>query len=107
MPEASLQASREGDGMSEYKGPERIWLQDDESNPEYPGRTWCQDRVGEHDVEYVRADLVKEEIEDAWKDGYAKGTEIHSDYGWRENRDAELRDDCFRVSGYDSTEVTE
>ena len=38
---------------------ERIWLSTEEnSDPQYEGRTWCQDRNEEDDTEYIRADLI-------------------------------------------------
>lgn len=40
--------------------PERIWLQLDPDEP-----TWCPDPVGDDDVEYVRADKVREQEERA------------------------------------------
>jgi hypothetical protein len=50
--------------MSE-KWPERIYLQrhDDcvaeDCGPHGEDTTWCSDKINEHDVEYIRADLVK------------------------------------------------
>lgn len=38
--------------------PERIYLQGEESNPAWPDRTWCIDRIGDDDTEYVRVDLL-------------------------------------------------
>lgn len=39
---------------------EIIYLQTEEDGD--LGRTWCQDRVHDDDVEYVRADLVRKVI---------------------------------------------
>lgn len=66
--------------------PERIYLQacDDPDCDEcemvsgHEGQTWCVDRINEHDVEYVRADLVRDAERAAYHDGlweYYKGTE--------------------------------
>ena len=48
-----------------YKPPERIWLQYyGDGDPEYDGPVdfdemyWCQDKVNEHDIEYVKAELL-------------------------------------------------
>lgn len=39
--------------------PQRIWLQQEEPAPfnEHSEVTWCQDKINQHDVEYVRVDL--------------------------------------------------
>ena len=49
--------------------PKKIYLQvlgeeDDERADVWPdeGITWCQDRINNSDVEYIRSDLVKEEL---------------------------------------------
>lgn len=50
------------------KFPDIIYLQCDEDWCEdHDGQTWCEDRVFEHDVEYLRADLV-----DAMKEGVSE-----------------------------------
>ena len=53
--------------------PNRIWLQwygdgdpDEPGEPEHEGITWCQDKINDHDIEYVRwswrerADAIEE-----------------------------------------------
>lgn len=55
------------------KAPETIWLQvdpDGEScDPEQWGieddATWCQDKINENDIKYVRADIAEAELEAA------------------------------------------
>ena len=46
------------------KAPDKIYLQvdpDDEGTCGWIDEiTWCQDKINDNDVEYVRADLVKE-----------------------------------------------
>ena len=52
-----------------YQPHERIWLQCyGDGDPEYDGPVdfdemyWCQDKVNEHDVGYVRVDALEEAI---------------------------------------------
>jgi hypothetical protein len=48
--------------------PEKIYLQDeDEGLEEYQdvgGRTWCEDKINEGDVEYTRSDLVAKMLQE-------------------------------------------
>lgn len=61
-------AKAEVDQGGSMKGiPEKIWLQAD---PEYQNPqqfdadiTWCEDQINNNDIEYVRADSVRVEIE--------------------------------------------
>jgi len=41
------------------KAPDKIYLQiDGDSFGEWEGATWCQDKINDTDVEYVRADTI-------------------------------------------------
>ena len=44
------------------KPPEKIYLQVDENGhrfeTNYEGVTWCQDRINDTDIKYIRADLA-------------------------------------------------
>jgi hypothetical protein len=42
--------------------PERIWLQWEE---DFGESTWCQDPINDEDVEYVRADLIAAQLQEA------------------------------------------
>lgn len=50
------------------KAPGKIYLQvdpDDEGMDDIDWTaeiTWCQDKINDNDVEYIRADLVKQEV---------------------------------------------
>lgn len=61
MTGASL--AREGEA-STSSWPKRIYLQRhddcvaDNCGPHGEDTTWCSDKINEHDVEYIRADLV-------------------------------------------------
>ncbi len=55
---------------------ERIWLQSDEEHGE---PTWCEDKINDDDVEYIRADVYAQletenerlrDERDQWKERY-------------------------------------
>ena len=66
---------------------ERLYLQvkDDEGNP-HEEVTWCQDQINATDVEYVRADLLKElqEENEKLKDALHQDSHyiVFSESGW-------------------------
>ena len=49
------------------KAPDRIYLQIDPDGEgafyQIDETTWCQDKINDNDVEYIRADLVKQEVQ--------------------------------------------
>jgi hypothetical protein len=49
--------------MKNHKAPEKIYLQIDpegEKATDYlDGITWCEDKINDTDVEYIRSDLTK------------------------------------------------
>jgi predicted nuclease with TOPRIM domain len=53
--------------MAESTKHERIFLQVCENeDSEWVGEvTWCQDRINDDDVEYIRADLVQQQLADS------------------------------------------
>ena|SRR5690554_5950579 len=52
--------------MTAKEFPKKIWLQkEDDEHPECStyygeGMTWCEDKINNEDVEYIRADLVNQ-----------------------------------------------
>ncbi len=48
--------------MKEFKPPDKIYLQVDSEGQSatdyYEGVTWCQDKINNSDIEYVRSDLA-------------------------------------------------
>ena len=40
--------------------PKEIYLQWNGEDDEYGGKTWCEDKINDNDVMYVRHDLVAE-----------------------------------------------
>lgn len=44
--------------------PNRIYLQDENTEHEfYEGVTWCKDKIGENDTEYIKKNKLLEEID--------------------------------------------
>ena len=43
--------------------PERIWLQNWLAAPQLIETTWCNDKIHDDDIEYVRADIVNQLVE--------------------------------------------
>ncbi len=47
------------------KSPKEIYLQIDGEHHDYGGATWCQDKIYDTDVKYIRADLVVAQLENS------------------------------------------
>lgn len=49
--------------LSIKKPPDKIYLHDydddDDPDVEFEGVFWCEDRLGDRDIEYVRLDLIR------------------------------------------------
>ena len=44
--------------------PKKIYLQVEPEDDIHEGITWCEDRINDTDIEYIRADLAKEKVDD-------------------------------------------
>lgn len=77
--------------------PNRIWLQfhgdgspDDPGEPDPADVTWCQDKINEHDVEYVRSSWIDraEKIETAAKNLIAQKGRHNTEQAYKRLVDA-------------------
>lgn len=78
--------------MSETIGYERIWLQRHDTDAMADAATWCQHRIDDDDVEYVRADLVAFQVRQA-VDAERVAAAVKA---WRVCDEQALRDQALR-----------
>jgi len=74
------------------KHPDKIYLQVDEDSEKsidwFEGVTWCQDRINDTDIEYIRVDLIQRHLTPAAPDseGGAESGLIKHSIKWKDKK---------------------